>query len=61
MEKYRFQRRLIGGAYTPGFVKEVEGNLDKILEKNVKIMARRAGMSVNVDTYFDWFASGMCS
>ncbi|CAO2648458.1 Nn.00g077250.m01.CDS01 [Neocucurbitaria sp. VM-36] len=57
MEKYRFQRRLIGGAYTPGFVKEVEGHLDEILQKNVKIMARRAGMSVNVDSYFDWFSS----
>ena len=52
MEKYRIQRRLIGGAYTTGFMKEVEGNLDEILERNIMIMARRAGLSVNVDTFF---------
>jgi hypothetical protein len=58
MEKYRLQRRLVGGAYTPGFIRELEGNLDDILEKNVAIMSQRAGMSVDIDTFFDFFASG---
>lgn len=61
MEKYRTQRRLIGGAYSASFMKEVEGNLDTILGKNVMIMAQRAGLSVNVDTLFDYFASGLWS
>ncbi|KAH8711861.1 cytochrome P450 [Phaeosphaeriaceae sp. PMI808] len=57
MEKYRFQRRLIGGAYTASFMKELEGKLDEILERNLKIMARNSGLIVNVDTFFAYFAS----
>lgn len=59
MEKYRFQRRLIGGAYSASFMKELESNLDMILERNIKVMAQRDGLRVNVDTFFDYFASGL--
>lgn len=58
MEKYRFQRRLIGAAYTASFMRELEGNLDEILGKNIQIMKQRVGMNVNVDTFFSYFASG---
>ncbi|KAH7396370.1 cytochrome P450 [Pyrenochaeta sp. MPI-SDFR-AT-0127] len=57
MEKYRFQRRLIGAAYTASFMKELESGLDDILEKNLMIMSQRAGMTVNIDTFFAYFAS----
>jgi hypothetical protein len=59
MEKYRIQRRLIGGAYSASFMKEVEGNLDKILGRNIKAMTQRTGLGVNIDTFFDYFASGL--
>jgi hypothetical protein len=58
MEKYRLQRKLIAGAYSPAFIRKVEGNLDNILGKNVDVMAQRTGTSVNVDTFFELFASG---
>lgn len=58
MDKYKIQRRLIGGAYSATYMKDVEGNLDKILERNITSMAQRAGLSVNVDLFFDLFASG---
>lgn len=61
MEKYKIQRRLIGGAYSASFMKDVEYNLDKILERNITSMAHRSGLSVNIDLFFDYFASGTSS
>jgi hypothetical protein len=58
MEKYRVQRRLIGPAYTADAMKDLEPNLDTILIKNIKLMRARAGQSVDVDIFFNMFASG---
>ncbi len=49
MDKYRLQRRLIGRAYTANFMQEIEGNLDKILAKNIDIMTQRACHIEDVD------------
>lgn len=58
MEKYRIQRRLVGPAYTAAYMKELEGSLDEVLEKNINIMHKRAGQSVDIDHYFNLFTSG---
>jgi hypothetical protein len=58
IEKYRLQRRVTGPAYAADFMKELEGNLNLILEKNIKIMHDRAGQSVNIDIFFNFFTSG---
>ena len=61
MEKYRLQRRLIGPAYTENSMKDVESNMNTILEKNINIMRRREGRSENVDIFFNFFALGESS
>lgn len=61
MEKYRVQRRLIGGAYTATYMKEVEPHLDMVMEKNIRAMRQQAGISVDADTYFSYFSSGKVS
>ena len=58
MEKYRVQRRLTGPAYTADSMKDLEPNLDKILSKDIRIMRDRAGQSIDVDIFFNMFASG---
>lgn len=58
MEKYRSQRRLIGGAYTSTYMKEIEPHLNVVLERNLAAMRQQAGESVNADTYFSYFSSG---
>lgn len=58
MEKYRIQRRATGPAYTENSMKDVEGSLNTILEKNIKIMRGREGQSTNVDIFFNFFALG---
>ena len=58
MEKYRIQRRLTGQAYTEKAMKDVEGNLNAILEKDINIMRGRSGQSTNVDVFFNLFAMG---
>lgn len=60
MEKYRIQRRVTGQAYTESAMKDVEGNIDTILEKNINIMRERTGQSTNVDVFFNFFALGEC-
>lgn len=58
MEKYRTQRRITGPAYTADFIKYLESNLDFILERNIEIMRDRTGQSVDIDIFFNYFASG---
>ena len=60
MEKYRIQRRATGPAYTADSMKDLEDNLDKILEKNIKFMRSRPNQPVDVDIFFNYFASGKC-
>ncbi|RDW84948.1 hypothetical protein BP6252_02538 [Coleophoma cylindrospora] len=55
MDKYRTQRRLIGPAYTADAMKDLEGNLNAILERNIAIMRERDGMNVDVDDFFNLF------
>jgi hypothetical protein len=45
MEKYRIQRRVTGQAYTENAMKDVEVNMNSILEKNIGIMRGREGQS----------------
>ncbi|KAH0594820.1 hypothetical protein MHUMG1_07655 [Metarhizium humberi] len=59
MDKYRLQRRLVGPAYTDNFMRQIEGNLDKILERNIEIMIQRAGRIEDVDHVANFLASGM--
>lgn len=61
MEKYRIQRRATGPAYTENSMKDIEGNLDIILEKNINIMKRREGQSADIDIFFNFFALGKSS
>jgi hypothetical protein len=58
IEKYRMQRRITGLAYTADFMKDLESNLDFILERNIEIMRDRTGQSVDIDIFFNYFASG---
>jgi hypothetical protein len=58
MEKYRVQRRVTGPAYTENSMKDVEGTMNTILEKNINIMREREGQSTNVDIFFNFFALG---
>jgi hypothetical protein len=58
MEKYRVQRRVTGPAYTENSMKDVEGTMNTILEKNINIMRVREGQSTNVDIFFNFFALG---
>jgi hypothetical protein len=58
MEKYRLQRRLVGPAYTADSMKDLEENMDQILANNVETMRKRAGQIVDVDLFFNKFASG---
>lgn len=58
IEKYRLQRRLIGPIYSSDGMKDIEPNIDKVLEKNVKIMHNRVGEGVDADIFFNYFASG---
>lgn len=58
MEKYKLQRRIIGSAYSASFMQEVEPNLDRIMETNIKSMIDREGLSVNIDTFFNYWSSG---
>ena len=58
MEKYRVQRRVTGPAYTENSMRDLEGTLNTILEKNIDIMRGREGQSANVDIFFNFFALG---
>lgn len=58
MDKYRLQRRLVGPAYTDNFMRQIEGNLDKILERNIDIMIQRAGRIEDIDHVANFLASG---
>ncbi len=58
MEKYRTQRRAVGPAYAEAAMKDLEPQIDAILEKNVNNMRERAGQSVDLDLFFNMFASG---
>jgi len=60
MEKYRLQRRLVGPAYSVDSIKDLEPNLDKILEKNIDIMRERSGQPMDIDIFFNYFTSGEC-
>ncbi|KAE8451021.1 hypothetical protein EG329_004693 [Mollisiaceae sp. DMI_Dod_QoI] len=57
MEKYRTQRRAVGPAYAEAAMKDLEPQIDAILEKNVNNMRERAGQSVDLDLFFNMFAS----
>lgn len=59
MDKYRLQRRLVGPAYTDNFMRQIEGNLDNILERNIAIMIQRAGRIEDIDHVANFLASGM--
>ncbi|KAG4442450.1 hypothetical protein IFR05_002052 [Cadophora sp. M221] len=61
MEKYRAQRRAIGPAYTESYMREIESNLDAIVAKNIWIMHQRARQSVDLDFFFNMFASDCLS
>jgi hypothetical protein len=39
-------------------MKDVEGTMNTILEKNINIMREREGQSTNVDIFFNFFALG---
>lgn len=58
MEKYRIQRRLMGPAYTADFMKDVEDKIDDVLIKDITFMHERAGQEVDLDLFFNRFASG---
>ena len=60
MEKYRLQRRLVGPAYSIDSIKDLEHNLDKILEKDIDIMHERSGQPTDIDIFFNYFTSGEC-
>ncbi|KAH6711399.1 benzoate 4-monooxygenase cytochrome P450 [Leptodontidium sp. MPI-SDFR-AT-0119] len=61
MEKYRAQRRGIGPAYTESYMRDIESNIDAIVAKNIGIMHQRAGQSVDLDIFFNMFASDCLS
>ena len=58
MEKYRIQRRATGPAYTENAMKDFEPNIDAALKKGIDLMHKRAGESVDLDIFFNFFASG---
>jgi len=58
MQKYRLQRQLIGPAYTADSMKYLEDSLDEILEKDIQTTRERVCQSVDVDIFFNMFASG---
>ncbi|KAH7319357.1 benzoate 4-monooxygenase cytochrome P450 [Rhexocercosporidium sp. MPI-PUGE-AT-0058] len=61
MEKYRAQRRAVGPAYSENYMRDIEKNLDSIIAKNIGIMRQRAGQSVDLDIFFNMFASDCLS
>jgi hypothetical protein len=58
MEKYRIQRRATGPAYTENAMKDFEPNIDRALRRGIDTMHKRAGESVDLDIFFNFFASG---
>lgn len=58
MEKYRIQRRATGPAYTENAMKDFEPNIDTALKRGIDNMHKRAGESVDLDIFFNFFASG---
>lgn len=58
MEKYRVQRRALGPAYAEAFMKYLEPKMDEILSKNIRLMRERSGQVVDLDIFFNYFASG---
>lgn len=59
IEKYRIQRRAVGPAYTEKSMYDVEDKIDTAIKKDIKIMHERAGQSVDLDIFFNMFASGL--
>jgi len=65
MQKYRLQKKTVGPAYAPEFVKELEPLIDTILKRNVLTMmemVEKNGLlaeeqGVNIDTFFNFFTS----
>ena len=58
MKKYRIQRRATGPAYTENAMKDFEADIDTALKKDIDIIHKRAGESVDLDILFNFFASG---
>lgn len=58
MEKYRMQRRALGPAYTESYMRDIENTLDTAITKDIEVMRERAGQSVDLDIFFNMFASG---
>lgn len=59
IEKYRVQRRAVGPAYTEKSMYDVEDKIDTAIKKDINIMHKRAGQSVDLDIFFNMFASGL--
>lgn len=48
----------MGPAYTAEAMKDLEPNIDFVLEKNLKIMKERAGETVDIDIFCNMFVLG---
>ena len=58
LEKVRIQRRAVGPAYTAEAMRDLEQNIDFIMEKNLKLMRERSGEAVNIDIFCNMFILG---
>jgi len=60
LDKYRLHRRLLGPAYTPAAMSQMESNMDEIILAQIDIMKQRAGIIVDFELFFSKFISGIC-
>jgi len=61
MEKYRLQRRIVGPAYSPNSVKDLEPLLDAQLSKHMTIMHEKSNKTVDINLWCSKISLGESS